>query len=133
MKNKEKHKVTFQEETYQKAEKLYQVYHFNSVSELIDTAVAEWLLQKDGEMASRYASKEMKTMIENTIRQSELRINRMLYRLAVSDTEIKHILAESFTIDGNYLLKLHDTSIREVRLTKGLVNLQDIIDDTIID
>ena len=124
----QKHRVSFNEDTYRMAESVYKIYNFSSVSELIDTAVAEWLAQKSGQMVSHYLSKEMASIIENTILLSERRINRILFKLAVSDTELKHVIAEGYTIDEKYLDKIHEKGIREVRQTNGILDLKKVIE-----
>lgn len=125
----QKHRVSFNEDTYRMAESVYKLYNFSSVSELIDTAVAEWLAQKSGQMVSHYLSKEMASIIENTILLSERRINRILFKLAVSDTELKHVIAEGYTIDEKYLEKIHERSEREVRRTNGLIDLKKMVEE----
>lgn len=124
----QKHRVSFNEENYRMAESVYKIYNFSSVSELIDTAVAEWLAQRAGQMVSHYMSKELTSIIENTMQLSERRINRMLFKLAVSDAELKHVLATEYSIDEKFLERIHERSEREVRLTNGMLNLNQVIE-----
>ena len=79
-------------------------------------------------MVNRIISKDIATIVENTIQLSERRINRILFKLAVSDTELKHVIAEGYTIDEKYLEKLHEKGIREVRQTNGILDLKQVIE-----
>ena len=124
----EKHTIYLDTELFETISQIYKVKNFSSISELINKAVEEWLARETGQAASGYISKELVTLIENTILLSERRINRILFKLAVSDTELKHVIAEGYTIDEKYLDKIHEKGIREVRQTNGILDLKKVIE-----
>lgn len=124
----EKHSIYLDAELFETISQIYKRKNFSSISELINKAVEEWLAREAGQIASTYMSKDLVTLIENTIQLSERRINRMLFKLAVSDAELKHVLATEYSIDGKFLEKIHERSEREVRLTNGMLNLNQVIE-----
>lgn len=123
-----KHSIYLDTELFETISQIYKMKNFSSISELINKAVEEWLAREAGQIASTYMSKDLVTLIENTIQLSERRINRMLFKLAVSDAELKHVLATEYSIDEKFLERIHERSEREVRLTNGMLNLKQVID-----
>ena len=122
----QKHKITFNEDNYRAAEAAYRLHNFSSVSELINRALEEWLARNAGQRAAAVLSQEMISVIENTILLSERRINRILFKLAVGDAEMKHVIAiaSQFQDRIELLAKIHEQSEREVRITNGLLNFK---------
>ena len=121
--------IYLDEELYGKIQKLYKIKNFRTISEFFETAMIEWFERDASEEGSVYMSKQLVSLVESTIRQSEQRINRMLFKLAVSDTELKHIIAAYYSADEDYLKEIHDRSIREVRVTNGLLNVSKMIQE----
>ena len=95
----QKHRVTFNEENYLLATAIHKTYGFKNVSELINAALEEWIVRKTTQQASRYLSKEVAQIIEQTVGEMTRRINRMMFKLAVSDAEMKHVLAHAYSMD----------------------------------
>ena len=125
---KKQRTIYLEDDIYDKISAIYKIKNFSTISELVETAIKEWLAREAGQEASLYLSRQLVSTIENTIRLSEQRINRILFKLAVSDTELKHVIAEGYTIDQKYLDKIHEKGIREVRQTNGILNLKDVIE-----
>ena len=121
--------IYLDEELYGKIQKLYKIKNFRTISEFFETAMIEWFERDASEEGSVYMSKQLVSLVESTIRQSEQRVNRMLFKLAVSDTELKHIIAAYYSADEDYLKEIHDRSIREVRVTNGLLNVSKMIQE----
>ena len=121
--------IYLDEELYGKIQKLYKIKNFRTISEFFETAMIEWFERDASEEGSVYMSKQLVSLVESTIRQSEQRINRMLFKLAVSDTELKHIIAAYYSADEDYLREIHDRSIREVRVTNGILNVSKMIQE----
>lgn len=125
----QKHKITFNEDNYKAAETACRIHNFSSVSELINRALEEWLARNAGQRAAEILSQEMVSAIENTILKSERRINRILYKLAVGDAELKYVVAIGSKFNKMELLpKIHEKSEREIRVTNGVLNLKTIIE-----
>ena len=124
-----KHTISLDDDTYAKAMAAYRLHNFSGVSELIDTAVKEWLAREAGQVASSLLSSQLVSIVEETIRLSEQRINGFLFRLAVGDAELKYVLAEASGYTPEQMKGIHDHCEREVRLTNGLLNLEKYVQD----
>ena len=121
--------IHLDDEIYEKVSAIYKIKNFSTISEFVDNAIREWFERDASQDGSVYMSKQLVSLVESTIRQSEQRINRMLFKLAVSDTELKHIIAAYYSADEDYLKEIHDRSIREVRVTNGLLNVSKMIQE----
>ena len=119
----QKHRVSFQEENYQLAEAVHKMYGFKNVSELINSALEEWLVKKTTKQASRYLSKEVAQIIESTVGEFTRKTNHILFKLAVSDAELKHVIADSYTTEEDYLPRIRKECEQEIRVLRGFLEL----------
>ena len=126
----EKHAFFIEKEIYDTIIVMYKRKNYSCVSDLVNVALNEYLAREHGQAAIRILSKEAVSVIENAILLSERRINRLLFKVAVSDTEMKHVLVSGFKrIDPDFLDKIHDKSEREVRLKNGILDLRTIVEE----
>ena len=119
----QKHRVSFQEENYHLAEAVHKMYGFKNVSELINSALEEWLVKKTTKQASRYLSKEVAQIIESTVGEFTRKTNHILFKLAVSDAELKHVIADSYTTEEDYLPRIRKECEQEIRVLHGFLEL----------
>ena len=127
---KVRHSIILEEENYVAASTMYKLKNFRNVSELVNRALEEYIAREAGQTPMKLLSKEAVSVIENAVLLSERRINRLLFKIAVSDTEMKHVLVSGFKrIDPDFLEKIHDKSEREVRLKNGILDLRTIVEE----
>ena len=126
---KVRHSIYFEQDTYESAVSIYKLRNFSSISELINRALEEYLAREAGQTMMKLLSKEMISVVENTILMSERRINHILFKLAVGDAEMKYVLAEYFSLDEGFLEYTHDRSVREVRQNNGILNLAQVMNE----
>jgi len=126
---KVRHSIYFEQDTYESAVSICKLRNFSSISELINRALEEYLARESGQTMMKLLSKEMISVVENTILMSERRINHILFKLAVGDAEMKHVMAEYFSLDEGFLEDAHDRSVREVRQTNGILNLAQVMSE----
>ena len=122
--------IYLDDEIFEKIVAVYKIKNFRTISEFVDNAIREWFARDAGQESSMYMSRQLVSMVENTIRLSEQRINRLLFKIAVSDTEMKHVLVSGYKrIDPDFLDKIHDKSVREVRQKNGTLDLRVIAEE----
>ena len=126
----EKHAFFIEKETYDTIMVMYKRKNYSCVSDLVNVALNEYLAREHGQAAIRILSKEAISVIENAILLSERRINRFLFKIAVSDTEMKHVLVNGYKrIAPDSLDKVRDRSEREVRLKNGILDLRTVVEE----
>ena len=125
----EKHSFYLDAENYKTALAMYKTKNFSTISELMNTALKEWIVRNVSQKSMTFVAQELCAQVENSIQVFERRVSHMLFKLAVSDTELKHIIAAYYSADEDYLREIHDRSIREVRVTNGLLNVSKMIQE----
>ena len=122
----EKHAFVLEKDVYDFIMATYRLKNFSCASELVNQALKEYLAREAGQFAGELLSEQIASKIENTILLSERRINRILFKLAVGDAEMKHVIAiaSQFQDRIELLAKIHEQSEREVRITNGLLNFK---------
>ena len=128
----EKHAFFIEKEIYDTIMVMYKRKNYSCVSDLVNVALNEYLAREHGQAAIRILSKEAVSVIENAILLSERRINRMLFKLAVGDAELKRVIAiaSRFKTRIHLMDEIHEQSLREVRVTNGILNLKNALEHT---
>ena len=122
--------VYLEDDTYAKISTSYKIRNFRTMSELVETALKEWLAKGMGQEVSGFLSKQLIAQIQSTIWMSEQRLNRTLFKIAVSDTELKYVLVNGYKrIDPDFLDKVYDKSVREVRQKNGILDLKAVVEE----
>ena len=122
--------VYLEDDTYAKISTSYKIRNFRTMSELVETALKEWLAKGMGQEVSGFLSKQLIAQIQSTIWMSEQRLNRTLFKIAVSDTELKYVLVNGYKrIDPDFLDKVYDKSVREVRQKNGILDLKSVVEE----
>ena len=122
--------IYLEDDTYTKISTSYKIRNFRTMSELVETALKEWLAKGMGQEVSGFLSKQLIAQIQSTIWMSEQRLNRTLFKIAVSDTELKYVLVNGYKrIDPDFLDKVYDKSVREVRQKNGILDLRSVVEE----
>lgn len=122
--------IYLEDDTYTKISTSYKIRNFRTMSELVETALKEWLAKGMGQEVSGFLSKQLIAQIQSTIWMSEQRLNRTLFKIAVSDTELKYVLVNGYKrIDPDFLDKVYDKSVREVRQKNGILDLKAVVEE----
>ncbi|MBO4652011.1 MAG: hypothetical protein J5649_01700 [Lachnospiraceae bacterium] len=118
----EKHCFFIDAKSYKLIQSIYKLKGFKSPSALVNQAISDWFARDAGKDVTGYLRKELHDELD-AIKMYQYRLSQALFRLAVSDAEIKKVLAMEFDFDEDTLADIYDRSIREVRSTNGFVNL----------
>ena len=86
----------------------------------------EWLSRESTE---KFITPALESVVRGTVRDSESRIVRQLFRLAVEMNMNNHLLAEYDGIGDYDFEKLRISATSEVKETNGTVRLADIVQD----
>lgn len=123
---KEKHAFILKKDVYDSIMAIYRLKNFSCVSDLVNQALEDYLAREVGQKAGTLLSNDVVSVIENTILLSERRINRILFKLAVGDAELKHVVAvaSQFRDRDGILKRIHEKSEKEVRGNNGLLSLK---------
>ena len=96
-----------------------------SRNEFIRDAVqfySEWVLRSDSQ---RFLTPALESVIGAKVRDSENRIARALYKMAVQQNALTHVLATAYNWTPDELDKLYDTAEDDARGWNGTLDLRD--------
>ena len=93
-------------------------------TELIEDALRFYLGFLTSRKAEDYLLQSLSSVMTSTVRDSENRIARMDFKLAVELAKLAHVIAYTHEVDGEALRKLHLKCLEEVKRINGAVDFE---------
>ena len=93
-------------------------------TELIEDALRFYLGFLTSRKAEDYLLQSLSSVMTSTVRDSENRIARMEFKLAVELSKLAHVIAYTHEVDGEALRKLHLKCLEEVKRINGAVDFE---------
>ena len=93
-------------------------------TELIEDALRFYLGFLTSRKAEDYLLQSLSSVMTSTVRDSENRIARMDFKLAVELSKLAHVIAYTQEVDGEALRKLHLKCLEEVKRINGAVDFE---------
>ena len=112
-------------EMWAKCDEMTAKLGLGSRNEFIRDAVqfyAEWLLRSDSQ---RFLTPALESVIGAKVRDSENRIARTLYKMAVQQNALTHVLATAYNWTEKELADLYDTAEDDAQGWNGTLDLRD--------
>ena len=99
-----------------------------SQNEFIEKAIRFYAGYVSGKEATAYLPPALVAALRGTVEDSEHRIARLLFKLAVETSMMMNVLAAGMEISDEDLRQLRARAVREVKQTNGRINFKDAID-----
>ena len=115
-------------ETQRLAKELCERDNCQSQNEFIEKAIRFYAGYVSGQEATAYLPPALVTAMRGTVQDSENRIARLLFKLAVEVNMMMNVLAAGMEISDEDLKTLRARSVREVKQTNGRISFKDAID-----
>ena len=125
--NKTKFALWVYPQTLRNVEKYYKGDNCKSQSEFIEKAINFYLGYLNEENNINYISPMITETVKATIKGTEQRLARLLFKVAVELGKLSHILAAANEIEDETLSKLHAMCVEEVRRINGIIDAEDTI------
>ena len=109
-------------------DKLVRENNSRSRSDFLETAAQFYAGYLSGQEATAYLPPALVAAMRGTVQDSENRIARLLFKLAVEINMMMNVLAAGMEISDEDLKTLRARSIREVKQTNGRISFKDAID-----
>ena len=93
-------------------------------TELIEDALRFYLGFLTSKKAEDYLLQSLSSVMTGTVQDSENRLARMDFKLAVELSKLAHVIAYTHEVDEDALHKLHLKCIEEVRRINGAVDFE---------
>lgn len=126
--NKVKFALWVYPKTLKDVEVHYKGDNCRSQSEFIEKAIAFYIGYLDEEKSVNYISPMITETVKATIKGTEQRLSRLLFKIAVEMGKLSHMLAAVNDIDDETLRQLHIMCLNEVRKINGIINYEDAME-----
>lgn len=94
-------------------------------TELIEDALRFYLGFLTSQKAEDYLLQAISSVMTGTVQDSENRIARMDFKLAVEISKLAHVIAYTHDVDEEALYKLHLKCLDEVKRINGAIEFED--------
>ena len=95
-----------------------------SRTELIEDAIRFYLGYLTAQNAEDYLLQSLSSVVGGTVKDTENRLARMDFKLAVEISKLAHVIAYSHEVDEDALKKLHLKCVDEVKRINGAVEFE---------
>lgn len=123
--NKVKFALWSYPQTLKNVEVHYKNDNFKSQSEFIEKAINFYIGYLDQEKSVNYISPMVTETVKATIKGTEQRLARLLFKVAVELGKLSHMTAAINDVDDETLKSLHAMCVNEVRKINGIINYED--------
>lgn len=112
---------------WEDCERLKKQLGLPSPNHFIRDAVDFYIEFLNAKNSSKFLTPALESVIDAKNRDSEGRINRNLYRLAVEQNHLSRIIAYTYDIPDEVVKELRAQAIRDVQETNGTIRVDEII------
>lgn len=112
-------------EVLKQADSLLETADVRSRNEFIGEAVKFYAGYLNSRKGEDYLLQSLSSVLTSTIHDSESRLAKMDFKLAVELSKLAHVIAYANEIDENALDKLHSKCIDEVKMINGVIDFQE--------
>ena len=125
--NKNKFALYIRDSTMKKIEQQYKADNRSSKSEFIEKAILFYAGYLDSISSEEYNSKMLASTLKSIIEESDNRIGRLIFKMAVELAMTMNIIAATHDIDDISLEKLRGECVKEVKKRNGNFSFDDAV------
>lgn len=125
--NKVKFPLWIYPQTLKNVEFHYKNDNCKSQSEFIEKAINFYLGYLNEEENINYISPMITETVKATIKGTEQRLSRLLFKVAVEMGKLSHMLAAVNDVDDETLRQLHILCVNEVRKINGIIDYENAV------
>ena len=125
---KRKFALYIRESTLEEVRKWYPLDNCTSQSEFIEKAVQFYIGFISSENGSDYLPKIITSTLKGIVNESDNRISRILFKMAVEQAITMNVVAATCNINRDQLDKLRGTCVAQVKRTNGAYSFENAYD-----
>ena len=119
--------VRLRVDQWENCDKYYQTLGLASRNDFIRDAVDFYLEYLSKSSSAKFLTPALESVIGSKIRDSEDRIARLLFKLAVDQNLLARVVADTYNVDSDFLAEERILAVREVKETNGTIRVDEII------
>lgn len=113
-----------EEDILEQVDSLLQQADVRSRNEFLNQALKFYIGYLTSEKIENYMLSTISSIMHSTVKDSENRMARAIYKLAVETSKLSHVIAYSQDVDGETLQKLQAKCAEEVKRINGAVEFE---------
>ena len=118
--------VYLEKDVIEECDRMLTAADARSRNEFIEKSLKFYLGYLKTNQAEDYQLQSVSSMVSGTIRDTENRLARMDFKLAVEIAKLAHIIASVYEIDGETLQRLQQKCVEEVKRINGAIWFEDV-------
>ncbi len=118
--------VYLEQELIEECDRMLDEVGARSRNDFINKALRFYIGYLKTNQAEDYQLKSVSSMVTGTIRDTENRLARMDFKLAVEIAKLGHIMATVYEVDEETLEKLQQKCVEEVKRINGAIWFEDV-------
>ena len=119
--------VRLRVDQWENCDKYYQTLGLASRNDFIRDAVDFYLEYLSKSSSAKFLTPALESVISSKIRDSEDRIARLLFKLAVDQNLLARVVADTYNVDSDFLAEERILAVREVKETNGTIRVDEIM------
>ena len=119
--------VRLRVDQWEDCDKYYQTLGLASRNDFIRDAVDFYLEYLSKSSSAKFLTPALESVISSKIRDSEDRIARLLFKVAVDQNLLARVVADTYNVDSDFLAEDRILAVREVKETNGTIRVDEII------
>ena len=127
-KDKQKFPLWAKPDTLQSVKEIYQSDNCRSQSEFIEKAILFYIGYLTADRPKSYLPNMFLSTMKSIVRESNNRMGRLLFKLAVETSMLLNVAASMWDIDKSELARLRGNCIEEVKRINGTISFDDAVD-----
>ena len=117
--------VYMEKELIEQADEMVSYVGARSRNEFVAEAVKFYIGFLNSRKAENYLLQSLSSVLTSTVHDSENRLARMDFKLAVELSKLAHVIAYSHDVDEEALHRLHVKCVEEVKRINGTIEFED--------
>lgn len=118
--------VYLEQELIEECDRMLDAANARSRNDFINKALRFYIGYLKTNQAEDYQLQSVSSMVTGTIRETENRLARMDFKLAVEIAKLSHIMATVYEVDEETLEKLQQKCVEEVKRINGAIWFEDV-------
>ena len=119
--------VRLRVDQWEDCDKYYQSLGLASRNDFIRDAVDFYLEYLSKSSSAKFLTPALESVIGSKIRDSEYRIARLIFKLAVDQNLLARVVADTYNVDSDFLAEERILAVREVKETNGTIRVDEIM------
>ena len=124
---KRKFALWISKDTINRAKKSYKDDNCSSASEFIEKAILFYLGYLSSQENQDYLAQVIPATVKGILDESENRIRRLLFKIAVEMAVVENILAAVCDVDELEVTRLRGQCVKEIKSTNGLLSFEEAL------